>query len=411
MLCPKCHQEIQEDAIFCSQCGMKIERCPHCQKPIMSNARFCTYCGKPLSEQSSSQTIGGYYQPIQDTVFQTETKTENQIKSTSKKVNKPIVIGSIVVLMIASVVSFLYLRNTPPVPVSKKHNETMRQFEIKGQNDPTAMIGNSNQGGHVATYQNKYYVVNDQGQLVSMDKTTSHREVLIDDNVEYVNIVNDNIYYTNKDHHICSSDINGKNQKVLVNMKAYYVIVVNQKIYYQSDTDGEKIYVYDINTHQNMKLNDRHSYNLNIIDKSIYYTSLDGIYRIGIDGQGDEKLVSGKCSQAIYQDGKIYYSEDNTQVKSYDCQSKQITQIIDEKAVVANMNKDYLFFYTVQGLKKYDFTTHQITNVYNHNIQYLEILGDKLVLTINDKQTYRMIMDFNGQNQQRLFMSQDGNFV
>jgi len=415
MLCPTCHQDIQEDALYCPHCGEKLNKCPHCQKPLMPNAKFCTYCGQSVIQQSSSQErIGGYYQPIQDNVHQETEKETIQFQDipTKKKVNKLVVGGSVLLLVVASIVSYLYLKNTPAIEVADKQNETVEKFEIGGNQTSSTLIGNINQAGHVYQYNDKVYIVNDQGKLVSMDKALSQKTVIIDDQVEYVNIVNDTIYYTNKDNHICSSTINGDNQKVILNVKAYYMVVKDEKIYYQSDTDGESIYVYDLKTNQNTKLNDRHSYNLNVVDQDIYYTSTDGIYRIGIDGKGDEKLISGECSQVIYQDDKLYYTENANQLRSYDIKTKKMENVVNERSQLANITDQYIFYYSTEGLKKYDFKTQTSEVIYNSNPQYVEVLGDKLVLTLQSGQdSYRIIMDFNGKQQQRLFVGNDGSFI
>ncbi len=62
MHCTNCGSEIQEDALFCTECGQPVVRnkeetdepavphfCPNCGKRTEEDALFCTECGTPLS--------------------------------------------------------------------------------------------------------------------------------------------------------------------------------------------------------------------------------------------------------------------------------------------------------------------------------------------------------------------------
>ena len=413
MNCPRCKHEIHEEDQFCSNCGLKLQRCSHCHHALMENAQFCTHCGMSVKEEKEDY-VGGYYQPIQENEFvKEEPKDQGDFKniSVNKKVNKPLIIISVVVIIIATVLSYQYLSNSKPV--QSPDTLVYQSFQVEGEMSPTAVIGNINQEGHVGMHKDTLYIVNNKGQLMSMNRQIGNQKVIINDVVSYVNIVGETIYYTNKDHHICSSDLNGQNQKVILDKEAYYMTVKDQKIYYQLDKDNESIYVYDLSTHQNQKLNKRRSYNLNIIGEKIYYTSEDGIYSIGIDGKGDEKLVGGNPTQLIYQNEKLYFTAESAQVQCFDLKTKQITNVVDGVSMLANMTEDYLFYYTRKGIHRYDLKTKETRLIYNESLTYCEVIGDKLVLTFNDsyQQPARVIMDFDGKNPQRLFVEQEGDFV
>lgn len=56
--CPRCGADVTSDAVFCSICGLKIERAPQpqvrqmfcsgCGAKLVDGARFCIICGAPL---------------------------------------------------------------------------------------------------------------------------------------------------------------------------------------------------------------------------------------------------------------------------------------------------------------------------------------------------------------------------
>ncbi|MBI3989122.1 MAG: zinc ribbon domain-containing protein [candidate division NC10 bacterium] len=54
MLCPRCQHENEADAVFCEECGAKLELlCPRCGQPVKPGAKFCKTCGFNLAERPS----------------------------------------------------------------------------------------------------------------------------------------------------------------------------------------------------------------------------------------------------------------------------------------------------------------------------------------------------------------------
>ena len=425
MKCPRCQCELLEDAAFCSNCGMKIEKCKQCGNVIMPGSHYCSYCGSAVQETKSEyqpinneyqNRLGGYYQPLKD-VYKNEDHCEDEHVEfndipVNKKVNKKVIILSVIALIISTVLAGGYLLKTEGVnPFLPNDNGNVQTDPLKviGDNDPYATIGNINQGGHATIYKERLYVCDDEGRLVSMSSSFDDRKVLTDHKVEYVNVVNDIIYYVNQDMKICSMDLNGNNQCVIVDWAAYYVNVVGDKIYYQSDKDGERLYLYDLKTLEHKELNQRVTYNINVAENKIYYTSTDGIYCIGIDGQGEEKLSGDHGYSMILRDNKLYYSTESYETKVLDLNTKTSYSLFNERNSFLNMTTDYIFYYTVNGVIRYDINTKETKNVYTGDLEFFEVVGNMIIVTDSDH--HRIIMDFNGNNQQRLFLSSEQNFV
>ena len=54
MKCPACQHENPSEALFCMECGKKLERrCPHCNAEYPEEARFCMQCGEKLEEDTA----------------------------------------------------------------------------------------------------------------------------------------------------------------------------------------------------------------------------------------------------------------------------------------------------------------------------------------------------------------------
>ena len=57
-VCPNCKSKNPEKALFCVNCGNKLEKdlmikCPSCNTENAENAKFCVKCGKPLNQTNS----------------------------------------------------------------------------------------------------------------------------------------------------------------------------------------------------------------------------------------------------------------------------------------------------------------------------------------------------------------------
>ena len=43
--CQMCGAKIDDDTVFCQECGSKIERCHNCNSLLLKDSEFCINCG------------------------------------------------------------------------------------------------------------------------------------------------------------------------------------------------------------------------------------------------------------------------------------------------------------------------------------------------------------------------------
>ncbi len=59
MKCYKCKCEIEDDSLYCDQCGVKLYICPDCRIPGKGEGKRCGKCGKPLVDAQILAQIQG----------------------------------------------------------------------------------------------------------------------------------------------------------------------------------------------------------------------------------------------------------------------------------------------------------------------------------------------------------------
>jgi uncharacterized membrane protein YvbJ len=202
MICPRCKTEINDDMNFCPQCGMKIDRCPQCGQPVITGAKYCSHCGANIQQPTKTSCLDGYYEPLSENKHtdEPEQKEVFQDVPVNKKVNKKVIVISVSILVIASVLSYIYIYHGPSFNLQQNQQETRKveAMTIGGQTSFSTHTGNINQNGTVYQTDNKIYMCDDNGYLISMDKNLENKKTLVSEACQYINVVDNTIYYTNK---------------------------------------------------------------------------------------------------------------------------------------------------------------------------------------------------------------------
>jgi membrane protease subunit (stomatin/prohibitin family) len=64
--CPKCHNEVAADSMFCQNCGTQLvvmNRCQECGTELPAEAKFCSSCGKKLGTSLACPHCGANLPP------------------------------------------------------------------------------------------------------------------------------------------------------------------------------------------------------------------------------------------------------------------------------------------------------------------------------------------------------------
>ena len=207
MICPRCQNEIDDDMNYCPHCGMKIEKCPVCHQIVVPAAKFCSHCGASLHTNYQKSQLEGYYEPLGEMskskedkqVFNQEENISFQEIPMSKKVNKKVIIIAVSILVVLTVISGIYLKFGPGIPSSNQKDAPTKELPktemvIQGQTSFSTHIGNINMNGGVYQSEEKIYMLNDQGAIVSMNKQLQSQQIIVNEKCQYINVLNNVIY-------------------------------------------------------------------------------------------------------------------------------------------------------------------------------------------------------------------------
>lgn len=133
--------------------------------------------------------------------------------------------------------------------------------------------------------------------------------------------------------------------------------------------------------------------------------------------------MNGKYYNLIYQNQKLYFlskqatgSISGANINVYDIATRKTEVLIENTGGLMNITDEYIFYTNSSQVMKYNLKTKENTKIYSSGLcESIQIIGDKLILEVQknsfEKDEYLMIMDFDGQNTQKLFSSQNGDFI
>ncbi len=67
IVCPKCKEEIEDDSLYCDQCGDELKVCPKCQS--LSRGKRCTQCGGAVVTKSGAAQSASAQLSARETLY------------------------------------------------------------------------------------------------------------------------------------------------------------------------------------------------------------------------------------------------------------------------------------------------------------------------------------------------------
>lgn len=146
MNCKFCNAELEEGAVYCPQCGKRVDgkkRCEHCGRYINENSIFCTYCGTRTDGKSVCRKCGEAYdgsfcpkcgtpaQPNKASYNVADAQPRNKTSHILAVTKQSVLYGALCVLFIFSFfITFSLITTTELIAVRTDINSTSFYFLI-----------------------------------------------------------------------------------------------------------------------------------------------------------------------------------------------------------------------------------------------------------------------------------------
>lgn len=166
MKCKNCNTELQEGAVYCPECGAKVNndvpstplKCRNCGADLTPGAKFCDQCGaataqpaeQPIEQQAetaqSTETVqnADTAQPNGTTYAFSEQAGDIVAKTKSKIKQKPKFFGALgivaLILIVASTISLSLPKNSATGPKAANSSASSRSSSSKSGSSSSAVL-------------------------------------------------------------------------------------------------------------------------------------------------------------------------------------------------------------------------------------------------------------------------------
>ena len=364
--CNFCGAPLDDDALFCENCGKKVEnqgkRCPRCGTVVLDDSVFCAKCGTRLDEQivthiDSPQIVTPVMPPQEEEEVIYDWEKDEKIRKW-----KTIILSIVLIVIIAAGSYFIYknynknssstIMEREPIALKGSINETIG-FSMK-----LHFNGNEIEGSeHYDNQKSKDTLsikgtIDENGNMIlyEYDKTIECGK--------YEGIINDKIYsgtftLQGKDHSfsanvLSESDVAKEEEAIkLISKKGTIIANVDGKIFYldkdqydsnENYVDCGKLYIYnkaDGNTSYTIIWSDDGGEMYKIEDYKyrdakitfiMYDTSRrgGGMWNFSTDVRqyniktGKWKTIAEECTKAVFVDNNRKIKITTADIKNYD---------------------------------------------------------------------------------------------
>lgn len=198
---------------------------------------------------------------------------------------------------------------------------------------------------------------------------------LCDDYGKYINVVGDRIFYVNSDDGLkpYKMDLDGNNRIRINDYPMKYMNVIDDWIYFQNEIEDCKIYKMKTDGSQMQKLSSHGDYStkLNVSGDYAYYTAsyydekqkfVCGLYRVGIDGNSEQKLEDGVISDLYVIDDLVYYTTFQEAIYRMKIDGSDKQKLADLNTSGISIKDDWIY-YSVFG------EGEEHTNIKNYRVK------------------------------------------
>lgn len=376
-------------------------KCPYCGSEIEAGSNYCFFCGNKIEQKEIYEEDlildenADIYHP----------NTKAKFKYHSNK-NKIAWVGLIIICLVIAFFKLDFNHINPIEDTDYKYNYK----EINGEyfnSDKITKISHLLKGGEVVTDDEYIYMINDNAQIIQMEAGFKNQRILYNGNCSYLQIEGQYLYFKDDDigGYVVKYDLQNNTYETIIETDVYYLFVTEQFAFYQCDIDNESIYSYNLETKENIKINDEASYNIQIVDNVIYYSTALTVEKIDLNSGNKTTVLNELVYNFICDKDILYYiSDEDGCIYSYDLNNETTTRlnreltfemvVLNDEIYYINRNKEII------NMKK-DGTDNQWVNL-DVKASSIYVLHDYIVYyDLNEDDWY--VMDINGEQIKPVF--------
>ena len=355
--CPNCNNSVEDEALFCDSCGMKLPEemeleskpefifCMNCGKKCTSDSTFCDECGASLEDKTEPMTAN-------EPAYKTANHQRQTVKIPAMCKKLPLIGGLVALgLIIFVIISFFVLPSFPKKAAiyMKDHELFYTDFsgeavQITKNLMPREYKEDDGRFNWTFLYNDSNFVSKDGKKIVYPDNIHSNDEETIDiyfrnmedkkaeplkiariSALEYIRINDEGDLITYKERgvdavrggggELCQYDIKSEEKIKLVTEKVFIdtALSTDGNIIYYGVQDSEQVSHDNFDFYVKEKGKDKEKIDSNVMDysiisdyKTVYYIKENNLYKKEL---GKEKVkVASNVSSLIkaYKEG-VYY--------------------------------------------------------------------------------------------------------
>lgn len=354
----------------CRQCGQELDK----------NSRKCPHCGYVNSLDNLLKKVQ-IPKELRHLSRNDLEKHLNRQRYLSK--GRYLIIAVVVVFVVGSF-SFSYFRKikkTAPIP--NFHDDLI---ESTSSNAIGNSVGNLVNGGLLVQYGNDLYASDCNG-ISKISMTLDKKEVLLNQQVSYLNADQDGLYFINNSDNntICFYDL-AANTLTKLNFQATQLTSVGKYLYYLESNNTRAIYQVNKETLESKKMTQSECVQFKIIGDWLYYTTDSALYQMPVLG-GEIMKVSDQLYNHFIVDGQTIYYIDKTTgyIESVKKNGEEKKVVVDVACNCFFLTEHYIF-YTKEdgGLFKQNRETGELYTITEDQANRLHVAGTWVYYLLSD---------------------------
>lgn len=345
----------------------------------------CRQCGKELEKKNKKCPHCGYVNSVENLLRKADIPSEldylttTQIKNRMRWLNLlsrgRYIILMVIVVVVVGISSIHYFQSRRQVSQVPNFHDDL--IENKSSNASGNSVANLVNGGLLLQYGNDLYASDNNG-LSKISLTLDKKEVVLTQDATYLNATDKGFYYidTSDKNTVYLYNVQTK-ENTKLNIQATQLMVVGDYLYYLEDSSNRAIHQMHKETLQSKKMTQSQCVQFKIIGDWLYFATDSALYQMPVLGGEIMQISDTPYNHFVVDNDYIYYLDTTTgyiwKVKK-DNSGKSV--VVEEKCSCFLITEHYLYYsLETGGLMKMSRATREVSTLTKDITNRLHVAG------------------------------------